>query len=46
MKHHYFYRFFTYSVKRRAACKRLLSGLKRPAPSPSRGEAKVGRDLL
>ena len=31
VKYHYFYRFFTYSVKRRVGRKSLSSGVKRPA---------------
>ena len=38
LKYHYFYRFFTYSVKRRAGLASLDSGFKRPA--------YVGRDPL
>ena len=32
LKYHYSYRFFTYSVRRKAACKRLASRLKQPDP--------------
>ena len=36
LKYHYFYRFFTYSVKRRAGRKPLTSGSKRPTSAAGR----------
>lgn len=47
LKYHYFYRFFTYSVKRRAGRKLLDSGIK-PSASPSgviRSEDSVRRGV-
>jgi hypothetical protein len=44
LKYHYFYRFFTYSVKRRAGREPLLSGAKRRGPltrRPARSALKT-----
>ena len=41
MKYHYFYRFFTYSVKRRAGREPLVSGHKRPASRRARSALKT-----
>ena len=35
LKYHYFYRFFTYSVKREAGRQARTSGVKRPLQRPS-----------
>ena len=41
LKYHYFYRFFTYSVKRKAGRKSLNSGFKRPASRRARSALKT-----
>jgi hypothetical protein len=41
LKYHYFYRFFTYSVKRRAGRKSLVSGIKCPASCRARSALKT-----
>ena len=47
LKYHYFYRFFTYSVERKAGCKPLASGIKRSTSLPSaiRSEDRVRRGV-
>ena len=46
LKYHYFYRFFTYSVKRRVGGNALSSGVKRPAlPGAIRSEDSVRRGV-
>ena len=47
LKYHYFYRFFTYSVKRRAGRKPLASGLEAPelASGAIRSEDSVRRGV-
>ena len=41
LKYHYFYRFFTYSVKRRMGREALSSGIKRPASRWARSALKT-----
>ena len=41
LKYHYFYCFFTYSVKRKAGRKPLLSGIKRPTSCRTRSALKT-----
>ena len=47
LKYHYFYRFFTYSVERRAGRKPLASGIKLPTSPPGaiRSEDRVRRGV-